>query len=110
MSGTYERFVRLRRPYFGPERAAAVGTVEGALMFRHPLLRNFAFLFCLILSLSGSALAQAVGSLRGQVLDPAGAAVPGAAVTLTQGAMVRNTESGSDGAYSFKQLAPGSYS
>src|ERR1700760_2843294 len=79
-------------------------------MYRFPLLRNFAMLFCLFFSLVGSALAQTMGSLRGQVLDPAGAAVPGAAVTLTQGSMVRNTESGADGAYSIKQLAAGTYS
>ncbi len=49
------------------------------------------------------------GSLRGHVLDPAGAAVPGASITLTRGGNVLSTQSGPDGSYSFKAVAPGSY-
>jgi hypothetical protein len=56
-----------------------------------------------------NALAQSAGSLRGQILDPSGAVVPGAAVTLTQGPTVLTVQSGSDGAYLFKGVPAGSY-
>ena len=42
-------------------------------------------LLALALAFPSLMLAQSGGSLRGQVLDPSGAVVPGAAVTLTQG-------------------------
>lgn len=50
------------------------------------------------------------GSLRGEVLDPAGAVVPGAAVSLSQSGEVFNTTSGATGTYSFHDLSPGVYS
>jgi hypothetical protein len=53
--------------------------------------------------------AQSTGSLRGQVLDPSGAVVPQASVTLTQGATVFSVESGNDGVFAFKAVPPGSY-
>jgi hypothetical protein len=53
--------------------------------------------------------AQSAGSLRGQVLDPSGAVVPGAAVTLTQGPTVLSVQSGNDGVYVFKTVPAGSY-
>ena len=53
--------------------------------------------------------AQSTGSLRGQVLDPSGAVVPGASVTLTQGSTVLTVQSGNDGVYVFKAVPPGSY-
>src|ERR1700722_19124701 len=66
-------------------------------------------LFFSLLACPTRAIAQATGVLRGQVLDPSGAVVPGASVTLSQGATVLTSQSGSDGAYSFKAVAPGSY-
>jgi hypothetical protein len=50
------------------------------------------------------------GILRGQVTDPSGAAVAGAAVLLTapSGASM-DTTTNKDGAYEFKDLAPGKY-
>ena len=53
--------------------------------------------------------AQTAGSLRGHVLDPAGAAVPAAKIELTEGGNVLDALSGPDGSYSFKAVAPGSY-
>jgi hypothetical protein len=54
--------------------------------------------------------AQSVGELRGQVLDPSGAAVPGAIVTLTMENHVLSTHSSQDGNYSFHSLTQGTYS
>src|SRR6202021_502265 len=54
--------------------------------------------------------AQSVGELRGQVLDPSGAAVPGAIVTLTMENHVLSTHSSQDENYSFHSLTPGTYS
>src|ERR1700691_2615734 len=53
--------------------------------------------------------AQSTGSLRGQVLDPSGAVVPQASVTLTQGPTVLSVQSGNDGVFAFKAVPPGSY-
>ena len=53
--------------------------------------------------------AQSTGSLRGQVLDPSGAVVPQASVTLTQGSTVLSVQSGNDGVFVFKGVPPASY-
>ena len=70
--------------------------------------------FCLLLLVillahPSRVLAQTAGSLRGQVLDPSGAVVPGATVTLTQGSKVLTVQSSRDGAYSFTAVPFGSY-
>jgi protocatechuate 3,4-dioxygenase beta subunit len=54
---------------------------------------------------------QATTSLRGVVTDPSGAAVPNAQVTLTNTATntVRTAVTGSDGAYAFTEVQPGTY-
>ena len=66
----------------------------------------------LVLSLVFASLAraQSTGSLRGLVLDPSGAVVPGASVTLTQGETALSAQSGSDGAYILKAVPAGAYS
>lgn len=55
-------------------------------------------------------MAQAPGSLKGTVLDPSGAAVPGATVTLTgPNNVVKVAQSDNNGAYSVVGLPPGKY-
>jgi hypothetical protein len=66
-------------------------------------------LFSFALAFPARTAAQAAGNLRGQVLDPSGAAVPGASVTLSQGSTVLTSQSGNDGAYSFQTVGSGSY-
>jgi Carboxypeptidase regulatory-like domain len=69
------------------------------------------YVFWLILYVAGAAgaFAQTVGGLRGQVLDPSGAIVPGSEVTLTAGKNIFTTKSGQDGAYSFHEIPSGLY-
>ena len=76
--------------------------------FAVSLLKNF-LLLLFLLAMAFSAAAQSTGSLRGQVLDPSGAVVPGAAVTLTQGPTMLSAQSGNDGVYLFKAVPSGSY-
>lgn len=54
------------------------------------------------------ATAQA-GSIYGTVLDPSGAVVPRAHITLTQGDHVLRQDSSADGRYSFRSVPPGNY-
>src|SRR5436305_4058867 len=55
--------------------------------------------------------AQATGSLKGQVLDPSGAVVAGATVTVKSAAgQTASATSNSQGLYEIKGLAPGAYS
>ena len=53
--------------------------------------------------------AQQTATLRGEVVDPSGAMVPGAAIMLTSEKQTLRTKSGKDGSYTFSQLEPGSY-
>jgi Carboxypeptidase regulatory-like domain len=53
--------------------------------------------------------AQATGSMHGQVLDPSGALVPDATLTLMEGKHVLTAHSGSDGTFTFEAVAAGSY-
>lgn len=63
----------------------------------------------LTLNCTSRATAQKTGELHGQVLDPTGALVPGATVTLSSGSNVTSTKSEADGVYTFRAVAPGSY-
>jgi hypothetical protein len=51
----------------------------------------------------------AAGALRGEVIDPSGAVVPGAQVVVRIADQSFSTKSGRDGAYVFHSLAPGTY-
>ncbi len=83
------------------------------MMNLFPQIRSFlmkkALLLLLPLALAfpSPLLAQATGGLRGQVLEPSGAVVPGAAVTLIEGPAVLNVQSGNDGVYTFKECSSG---
>lgn len=71
---------------------------------------NHLFLFVLLcLMWHLAAIAQSTGGLRGQVLDPSGAVIPGASVILTQGSNVFTTKSGQDGVYTFHSVSTGIY-
>src|SRR5690349_3506838 len=78
-------------------------------MIRVRKIRNFYATF-LLAALSVSAQ-TGVGSLTGQVTDPGGAVVPGAAITAVQDATGRelHTVSSDAGVYSFPTLDIGSY-
>ena len=65
-------------------------------------------LFLLVVAMSAALMAQTPGSLKGQVLDPSGAAVPGATVTLTgPNGVVKVAQSDNNGNYSVVGLPPG---
>src|SRR6185437_11737187 len=54
---------------------------------------------------------QPAGSIRGRVLDPSGAVIPNAKVTVTSGqGITRSVNSDAEGRYTLRQLTPGSYS
>jgi len=71
---------------------------------------RFATLFLVAASLLLPVVAAAqTASLHGQVTDPSGAVIPGAAISLTGGVAPTQTQSGADGQYAIRSLAPGSY-
>ncbi len=78
--------------------------------------RRIAFLpvalACLTLAVSPTFAQNITGSLSGTVVDPTGAVVVGADVTLTNEASrdVRRTKSNADGYFAFAAVPPGSYS
>jgi len=74
-------------------------------------MRNFGVLLCTLLLASVSLHAQNVGSLGGTITDPAGAAVAGAKVTVTDIASgaARTAETDKNGEFNFVQLTPGTY-
>lgn len=66
------------------------------------------FLLTVAFALPCRASAQ-TGSIHGTVVDPSGAQVPRAHITLTQGDHVLREDSSADGYYSFRSVPPGSY-
>ena len=63
-----------------------------------------------VVACGGMLFAQQTGIIRGQVTDESGAAVPGAAVTISQdGKPVKAVKTGADGSYSVAGLTSGSY-
>ena len=76
-------------------------------------LRPLGFVLAVIVLLAaGTASAQFNASLSGTVLDSTQAAIPGATVTLTNGATQakRTVTSGGEGTFQFSELPPGTYS
>ncbi|MGA2183319.1 MAG: DUF2012 domain-containing protein [Bryobacteraceae bacterium] len=68
------------------------------------------FVIAVVIALSGAALAQQAGIIRGQVTDESGALVPGAKVTVSTGAgAVKVVTTAADGSYVVTGLAEGSY-
>jgi hypothetical protein len=64
----------------------------------------------LVASIAAAQTPVPPGTIRGQVTDPSGAAIPGATILLTtlSGASL-DTATNKDGLYEFKDLAPGNY-
>jgi Carboxypeptidase regulatory-like domain len=74
------------------------------------LVRVVAVLFLLFLCVNRLPAQTGGGTVRGQVTDPSGAAVPNATVEVTIPAgQTRTTRTGRDGSYEVKGLAPGRY-
>jgi hypothetical protein len=72
--------------------------------------KRVVLLVLLVLAICAALMGQTPGSLKGQVLDPSGAAVPGATVTLTgPGGVVKVAQTDNNGAYSVVGLPPGKY-
>ena len=63
----------------------------------------------LCLFTSRFAIAQDGATLHGVVVDPSGAVIPGAAITLARGSRILHAKSGADGRYAFSSLAAGTY-
>ena len=73
---------------------------------------SLVLLTCTVLVPGVSFAQQTQASLTGQVLDPQGAAIPGADVTITNvdTAIARTTQTTSAGRYTVTNLNPGKYS
>ena len=71
-------------------------------------MKLFSFLFVCAATL---AFGQATTSLRGHVIDPSGAAIPGARIHLTRTGtnLSRDAVTSNEGYYEMLQLAPGAY-
>ena len=68
------------------------------------------FVIAVFIALSGAALAQQAGIIRGQVTDESGAMVPAAKVTVsTSAGVVKVVTTGGDGSYVVTGLADGAY-
>ncbi len=73
------------------------------------LLLAIGFVLGVAASTARVSQAQATGSIHGRVMDPTGALVPDATVVLTEGNSRSEAQSGKDGNFSFKSVAPGTY-
>jgi hypothetical protein len=88
-----------------------LATLKGnSRMSRSPLHRFGALVLLFLIFASGSLLAQ-TATLTGQVLDPSGAAIPNATITVNSAAtgITRTTTSTGAGLYTFAALPPAIY-
>ena len=65
--------------------------------------------FAILLSASGTAMAQNAATIHGAVTDPSAAVIPGAVVQITGNGTTRNAKSDGQGKYTLT-VAPGTYS
>lgn len=81
-------------------------------MLKNTLLRQLALGISVMLGMTATVLAQSTnGSIRGTVLDPSGALIPHAQVTISNAfGFSRTIKSNATGAFELVHLAPGSYS
>src|ERR1700693_3168744 len=66
----------------------------------------------LLMALLAMAQGETTSAIVGSVIDPAGAAIPGASVTVTsiENGLKRSVKTDDSGRFSFPQLKPGVYS
>ncbi len=81
-------------------------------MFKRTLLRQLALGIPVTFAMTLTALAQSSnGSIRGTVLDPSGALIPHAQVTISNATgFTRTIKSSATGAFEVAHLVPGNYS
>lgn len=81
-------------------------------MPKNTLVRQLALGISVMLGMTVTVLAQSTnGSIQGTVLDPSGALIPHAQVTISNATgFSRTIKSGATGAFEVSHLAPGSYS
>jgi hypothetical protein len=81
-------------------------------MTKKNTLATLSFGLPLVLSMAATVLAQSAnGTLRGTVLDPSGALVPQAQITITNTAgLSRTLKTSAKGSFEVPHLAPGTYS
>ncbi|HZR28595.1 MAG TPA: carboxypeptidase regulatory-like domain-containing protein [Terriglobales bacterium] len=80
------------------------------MRFTGRVLSRYTVFIFLILLCAAQLWAQAAGTLRGQVTDPSGAVVQGAAVTAkSESGQTTTTKTGKLGTYEVKGLTPGKY-
>ena len=72
-------------------------------------VRSFSAGLALCFLFSTAAAPQSVGRIEGTILDPSGAVISGAEVTLTGATLARKVESGRDGRYVFLTVPSGTY-
>jgi len=72
-------------------------------------LLRLLLLLSLPLLVSAGWAQKTTGSLRGQVMDPSGAIIPGASVTLSANGKTMSTTSKGDGSYQFNAVPSGQY-
>jgi hypothetical protein len=74
-------------------------------------LRVWVLIICMVAIFAASTSAQApTGRLQGTIIDPTGAVIPGADITLKNSSgLVVAAKSGGVGEYEFRNLAPGKY-
>jgi uncharacterized surface anchored protein len=86
---------------------------NGRSCFRKSGFHVFVFILAATMAGPGVKLfAQATGSIQGTIVDPTGAAVPGASVQVidqAKGDLIRQTTSDADGVFRALPLAPGTY-
>src|SRR6266851_3890691 len=76
------------------------------------MLKRGLFTIGVSLATCGVLFAQASASINGRIVDQAGSVLPGATVTITEGAtgVARTTVTNGEGLYSVPALTPGTYS
>ena len=81
-------------------------------MTKKTTLTHFALGLTIMVGMTAGAVAQSTnGAIEGTVLDPSGALIPRAQVTITNSTgFSRTLKSGATGSFEVPHLAPGSYS